>query len=62
MKPPKHTIKISREHIKTGEDGTTTIIQGTRTYVAQARKIAGKQYYSVESPLTGKKLWVEARD
>lgn len=61
MKPPKHTIKIRSEDIKTGEDGTITITQGTKSYRAQARVIAGKEYFSVESPLTGKKVWIEPR-
>jgi hypothetical protein len=61
MKKPKHTVKVRSEDIKTGEDGTITITQGTRTYPAQARVIAGEEYFIVESPLTGKKVWIQAR-
>ena len=61
MKKPKYTISISSEHIKTSEDGTITIVQGDKTYPAQAREIAGKEYFTVESPLTGKKVWIEPK-
>lgn len=61
MKKPKHTIKISVDDIKTGEDGTITITQGTKVYPAKAKTVAGTRYYVVESPLTGKKLWVEPK-
>jgi hypothetical protein len=61
MKKPKHVIKVRSEDIKTGEDGTITITQGTKTYPAQARKIAGEVFYSVQGELTGKKLWIQAR-
>jgi hypothetical protein len=61
MKKPKRVIRIRSEHIKTGEDGTITITQGTRTYPAQAREIAGEEYFVVVSPLTGTKVWIQAR-
>jgi len=61
MKKPKNVIRVSSEDIKTGEDGAITITQGTRTYPAQAREIAGEEYFIVESPLTGKKVWIQAR-
>ena len=61
MKKPKKVLYIRSEHIKTGEDGTITITQGTRTYPAQARVIAGEEYFVVKSPLTGSKVWIQAR-
>lgn len=61
MKKPKKVIRIRSEHIKTGEDGTVTITQGTKTYTAQARVVAGEEYFVVHSPLTNTKVWVQAR-
>lgn len=61
MKPPKHTIKISSKDIHFNKNGTITIKQGARSYQAQAREIGGKEYFTVESPLTGKKIWIEPR-
>lgn len=61
MKKPKNVIRVRSEDIKTGEDGTITITQGTRTYPAQARVIAGEEYFVVQGELTGKKLWIQAR-
>ena len=61
MKKPKKVVRVSSKDIKTGEDGTITIIQGDRTYPAQAREIAGEEYFVVVSPLTGTKVWIQAR-
>lgn len=61
MKKPKKVVRVSSKDIKTGEDGTITITQGTKTYTAQARVVAGEEYFVVHSPLTNTKVWVQAR-
>jgi len=61
MKKPKKVVRVSSKDIKTGEDGTITITQGTKTYTAQARVVAGEEYFVVNSPITGSKVWIQAR-